>query len=168
MLTALAALTVMAAASPKVIYKPDPAVATDVGSVSLAPSIDKTCFEAVLTQLMASSRKSDRARSTYLSVTLAAASGLPSKITGAAWGEDKTLKLVNLRTGDVACHEYVCPVGSTAIFALDDQALAAARGGGLTVRVASDIGSGCGLTLTLPAAPLDALDRWAEALPKPK
>jgi hypothetical protein len=166
MLTVLAALTVMAAAAPKVIYKADPAAASDVGSVNLAPSIDKSCFEAGLAQLMTSSRKSDRVRNSYLSVTLAAASGVSSQITGAAWGGEKVLRLVNLRTGDVACHEYVCPVGSTAIFALDDAA--AARAGALTVKVASTISSGCGLTLEVPAAPLDALDRWADALPKPK
>jgi hypothetical protein len=168
MLAALSALTVMAAAAPKVVYQPSPAAASDVGTVALLPSIDKSCFEAVLVQLMASSRKSDRARSNYLSVTLAAASGAPSQITGATWGDGKALKLVNLRTGDVACHDYVCPTGSTGIFSLDDEAEAAARAGSLAVKVVSTIGSACTLSLAVPVAPVEALDRWADGLPKPK
>jgi hypothetical protein len=155
----------LAAASPKVIYKPDPARPADVASVELKTSRNP-CFGVVRASVLLSSRKSDGGRAWALSATVADSSA-PAQIEGASFG-GAPLKLVTVRNGDVACTDYQCPTGSSAVFELDAarrEALASA--GTMALEVRTTAGDRCGLSTPVDRAVIDALAAWADRLAKP-
>jgi hypothetical protein len=164
MLDALLALTVLAAAAPKVAYTPDPARATDVGAIELATPRRHACFGVLKASMLLSSRKADRGRFYVLSVTVAD-SPAPETIEGGSLG-GAPLKLGNVRNGDVACSEYQCPTGSIAVFEIAQaqrQALVAA--GSLPLQVRTSSGGRCEVNLPVTKTAMDALDAWADGLP---
>ncbi len=164
MLDALLAMTVLAAAAPKVIHTPNPASAADVGTVVLTTPRRNPCFGVVRASVLISSRKSDRSRAYALTV-IVADSVSPAVITDGSLG-GVAMKLVNVRNGDVACTDYQCPTGSAAVFeigAAQREAMLAA--GALPLTVNTNLNTGCGLEMMVDKAAVEALDAWAGRLP---
>jgi hypothetical protein len=156
----------LAAAAPKLTYKPDPAKASDIASVELAVPRN-TCFGLVRASVLASSRKSDRGLAYVLSVTVADAPSDPvPHIDGASIGETP-LRLLNLRDGDVACTDYQCPTGSAAVFVLAGVDEAAAKGEPARVVVRTNGGPSCDVLTPIEPAVVAALQAWARKLPAP-
>lgn len=162
MLDALLAFTILAASAPKVIHTPSATSAADVGTVALETPRRNACFGVVRVSLLLSSRKSDRARTYALSAVVADAPSLPV-ITGGSLGGE-TMKLVNVRNGDVACTDYQCPTGSSAVFEVAaSQRDAVMAGGSLPLEVATSLG-GCKVAMPVEKAAFEALDAWAGKL----
>jgi len=154
------AATVLAAALPKVAYKPDPARSSDVGAVELRLPSRHPCFGVTRASVLLSVGKTDGGRIWVLTATVADSSA-PEQITGATAG-GQPLKLVSVRNGDVACTEYQCPAGSAAVFELPEAARASAAA--TPVQVATSSGGNCNLNLNLEPAVFAALDDWAGKL----
>lgn len=155
----------LAASTPRLIYKPDPARLADVATVEVLMPSHHPCFGVTRVSVLLSSAKSDRNRIYALSAAVAD-SLAPAHITGADAGQ-AALKMVNVRDGDVACTEYQCPTGSAAVFALDDAQRAAARTGALAVKVHTNAGSSCDVSAAIDGAVFGVLDAWADKLPGP-
>jgi hypothetical protein len=151
----------LAAATPKLIYRPDPARPADVATVELQMP-HHPCFGWVTVSVLLSSGKSDRSRVYALSVTLAD-SPFPPHIDGAA-AAGQPLRLINVRDGDVACTEYQCQSGSSAVFAIDEAQRAAVAAGAWPVRISTTAGSQCDVPVTVDPAVLTALEGWAAKL----
>lgn len=164
MLDALLAMTILAAAPPKVLYKPAPTAGADVGTVELVTPRRNPCFGIVRVSMLLSSRKSDRNRAYVLSVTVADAIS-PPIITEGALGGDK-LKVVNVRNGDVACTDYQCPTGSAAVFEVsEDQRQALLTAGSLPLLVKTSLASNCVVDMPIEKVVPETLAAWAEKLP---
>lgn len=166
MFDALLALTILAASTPKVVYKPDPAGSADVATVNLETPRRSPCFGVMRASVLLSSRKADRNRAYVMSVTVADFSSPGGAITAATLG-GTPLRLVNVRNGDVACTDYQCPTGSAAVFEISaEQRQSMAAAGALPLQVSTSVGANCKLDMSVDKAAIDSLDAWADKLPK--
>ena len=156
----------LAASAPKILYKPNPAASSDIGTVELIMP-RHACFGVTRVSVLLSSRKSDRSRVWALSAAIADNPSVPLPHISAAAAGSSPLPLVNVRDGDVACTDYQCQTGSAAVFGLDE-AHRAAGDGPLAVQIANNGGSQCGVPAVIEPTVFKALEIWAERLPAPK
>ena len=154
----------LAASTPRLVYRPDPARSTDVATVELSLA-RHPCFGLTRASVLLSSRKADRLRIYALSVTVADSPSTPlPHIKGAVAGPT-VLTLVNVRDGDVACTDFQCPVGSSAVFALDEALKAVGAASPVTVAVQTNAGAACDVPIRVDPAVLNVLESWAGKLP---
>ena len=166
MLDALLAFTIFAASAPKVLYKPDPARLTDVGTVDLETPRRHPCFGVLRASVLLSSRKTDRMRAYVVSVTTAD-SPAPEVIQAGSLG-GTPMRMVSVRNGDVACTAYQCPTGSSAVFEISEaQRQQVLSSGAAALQVMTSAGDRCPVDLSVTKPLIDTLDAWAGTLPKP-